>query len=164
MKSLQLTLLYLRRGDQILLALKKRGFGKDKYNGIGGKVDPGESVEQALVRECQEEITVTVTDYQKVGYLVFEEHHEQELKKMHIHIFVSSVWEGNPTETEEMKPQWFNLFDIPYSKMWPADKLWLPTVLEGNKIRGHFVLSENEEVEDYHFDTVSTTKELTSEA
>ena len=50
------TVVFLIRENQVLLAMKKRGFGEGKWNGVGGKLDPGETVEQALVRECQEEI------------------------------------------------------------------------------------------------------------
>lgn len=52
------TLLFLVRDDEILLAMKKRGFGANRYNGVGGKLDPGETVEQTLVRESEEEISV----------------------------------------------------------------------------------------------------------
>ena len=44
------SLLFLRRDDQILLAMKKRGFGSDRYNGVGGKIEPGDTVEQAMIR------------------------------------------------------------------------------------------------------------------
>ncbi len=47
------TLLFLRKNNHILLAMKKRGFGADRWNGVGGKLEPGETIEQALVRECQ---------------------------------------------------------------------------------------------------------------
>ena len=45
-----LSLLFLRREDEILLAMKKRGFGKGRWNGVGGKVEVGESIEQAMIR------------------------------------------------------------------------------------------------------------------
>ena len=59
MKKIQTTLLFLLKENQILLGMKKRGFGAGKYNGIGGKLEPDETVEQAMVRETQEEIGVT---------------------------------------------------------------------------------------------------------
>ena len=52
MNKLETTLLYLRKNDEILLAKKKRGFAKDKYNGVGGKVENGETPEEAAIREC----------------------------------------------------------------------------------------------------------------
>lgn len=46
-----------------------------------------------------------------------------------VHVFTSIKWTGNPTETKEMKPEWFGFDEIPYDKMWKDDKLWLPWLL-----------------------------------
>ncbi len=53
------SLLFLLREDEILLVMKKRGFGSGRWNGVGGKFESGETAEQATIRECQEEIGVT---------------------------------------------------------------------------------------------------------
>ena len=66
MSTKVLSLLYLRRDNEILLAMKKRGFGEGRWNGVGGKVEAGESIEQAMICEAQEEISVTLTTYEKV--------------------------------------------------------------------------------------------------
>lgn len=149
MKELELTLLYLLEDERILLAMKKRGFGMGKWNGVGGKVEANESVEEALERECFEEIDVHITEYRKVGFLVFNEIHEDERKNMKLHVFTATKWQGNPSETEEMKPQWFRVADIPFSKMWPADRIWLPVVLSGKTIKGTFSLAEDDSVIEY---------------
>jgi len=146
MKSLELTLLYLIEDNRVLLALKKRGFGEGKWNGVGGKIETGETVEQALVRECQEEIGATPIKFIKRGYLVFDEHHAGERKQMNLHVYISSKWTGDIVETEEMKPAWFNKSDIPYQAMWPADKIWLPIILSGESIHGAFKLNEDNSV------------------
>ena len=46
---------------QVLLGLKKRGFGKDKYNGLGGKQEPSETIIDAAVRELREEADMRTT-------------------------------------------------------------------------------------------------------
>lgn len=132
----QVTLLFLVRDDEILLAMKKRGFGVGHWNGCGGKLDAGETVEQALIRECQEEIGVTPTKYEKVAIhdFIMESHEDFEA-----HTFVATEWEGEPIETEEMAPRWFKKTDIPYQQMWPDDIVWLPAVLQGKKLRTSFV-------------------------
>ena len=67
----QVTLCLLVKDDEILLAMKKRGFGKGRWNGVGGKPEQGETIEEALLRETQEEIEVTPTSYHQVATLDF---------------------------------------------------------------------------------------------
>jgi mutator protein MutT len=136
------TLLFLRKDDQILLAMKKRGFGSDRYNGIGGKIEPGETIEQALIRECQEEIGVTPVHFEKVAEHDFRQNDGDAPWRMYVHAYISNAWDGEPVETEEMAPEWFNIAKIPYDNMWQDDILWLPMVLEGKKVFGNFTFDE----------------------
>jgi mutator protein MutT len=139
------TILFLRREGQILLAMKKRGFGKGRWNGVGGKADPGETVEQAAIRECQEEIGVTPLNPEFMGDIKFSMTHDPAFGH-HAHIFVATEWEGEPTETEEMRPQWFDIADIPYHDMWADDPLWLPLTLAGKKFTAVIATDENDKV------------------
>ena len=154
MKQKELTLLFLLKEDEILLAMKKRGFGKGKWNGIGGKVEDGESIEEALIRECQEEISVTPIDSKKVANLLFDEIHEHERKMMHVNVFTSRQWHGEPTESEEMKPRWFKQSQIPYDKCWSDDKYWLPQILLGRLIVASFIMSDTSQVLRHTINTV----------
>ncbi|HSX15178.1 MAG TPA: 8-oxo-dGTP diphosphatase [Candidatus Saccharimonadales bacterium] len=139
------TLLFLRRGNEVLLAMKKRGFGKGRWNGTGGKVDPGETVEQAMVRECQEEIEVTPTKYYKAAEHDFVLNAGQAGEwHMHCHAFVCSGWEGEPAETEEMAPRWFKVSEVPYDQMWQDDRHWMPQVFDGKRLRTHFTFDEHD--------------------
>lgn len=145
----QLTLLFLIRDKQVLLAMKKRGFGAGRWNGVGGKLDPGETVEQALVRECQEEINVTPTGYEKCAEIVFHEQHEGAQEALHVHAFLCIEWTGKPIETEEMAPKWFAIDSIPYEEMWADDPYWLPLVLQGKKLACEFHLDAKDQVSEY---------------
>ncbi len=143
MDILQTTLSLLRKGNQLLLAKKKIGFGQGKYNGIGGEVEKGETPEQAMIRETEEEIFVTPTKYDRVGYLEFDEFYKGDKKRIIFHIYLVEEWQGEPMESEEMDPKWFDLDNIPYNEMFPDDSYWLPLILEGKKVRAFFDFDEN---------------------
>ncbi len=150
------TLLYLRRDNQILLGMKKRRFGAGKWNGIGGKADEGETSEQTAIRECQEEIGVTPVNPQKVGYIQFLMPEDPEFDHW-CSIFVATGWEGEPTESEEMRPEWFDLDNIPYKTMWADNPIWLPHLLAGEKFEA-IVNATHSEVLSYEFRIVETIK------
>ncbi len=140
------TLLFLHKDDQILLAMKKRGFGEGRWNGVGGKVDAGETVEQALVRECQEEIGVTPTAFTKVAELDFSNDSTTDPWRQFVHVYACSKWEGEPTESEEMAPKWYNITALPYAEMWQDDQLWLPFVLRSKLVEADFTFGEHDEM------------------
>ncbi len=142
----QLTLLFLLKENQVLLAMKKRGFGAGRWNGVGGKLDEGETIEQALIRECQEEIEVTPKNFTQMAEIIFHEQHEGEQKTMQVHVFTCSEWDGEPNETEEMAPKWFNISSIPYDEMWPDDPYWLPQALAGKKLKCEFHLDAHDQI------------------
>lgn len=149
------TLLLLVRGDEILLAMKKRGFGEGKWNGVGGKVDAGETIEQALVRESQEEIGVTPMSFEKVAVHKFV--FENGTPDMDVHTYICTDWKGEPVETEEMAPRWFKQSEIPYADMWQDDHLWLPLVLQGKKLETEFTFNGD----DIKSAKLSVVKQLT---
>jgi len=138
-----MTLCIVRRGDKVLLGMKKRGFGMGRWNGFGGKVDPGETVEQAARREVKEEAGIELKDLEKVGVIDFEFQGKPGI--LEVNIFHSKLdFSGAPVESEEMKPQWFDLDEIPFSQMWPDDIHWFPLFLAGKKFTGRFLFGEGE--------------------
>lgn len=148
------TLLFLVKDDSILLAMKKRGFGEGRWNGVGGKLEPDETLEQALVRECQEEIEVTPLDYEKVAELDFVCDAETAPWHMFVHAYLCREWDGEPQETDEMAPQWFPLDHIPYEDMWQDDPHWVPLVLAGDKVKGNFQFDESDNMLEHQIQTV----------
>ena len=138
------TLAFLRRKDEILLAMKKRGFGAGRWNGVGGKAEPGESLQQTMTRECQEEIGITPLQADKVAIHDFVMNASIDPWHMHVHVFFVTKWHGEPQETDEMAPRWFRLSEIPYDDMWQDDILWLPAALLGKKLKGIMTFDQDD--------------------
>lgn len=134
-----LTLVLIESDGKVLLGMKKRGFGEGRWNGFGGKLAWGETIQEAAVREVEEETQVQVQAITQVGLLTFSFESDPTLV-LEVHVFKTNSFQGEPTETEEMKPQWFLSHEIPYDDMWPDDVYWLPMVLDGKLISGSFHL------------------------
>ncbi|XP_039631036.1 7,8-dihydro-8-oxoguanine triphosphatase [Polypterus senegalus] len=131
-----LTLVLVVQPGRVLLGMKKRGFGAGRWNGFGGKVQPGETIEQAAKRELFEESSLTCDTLEKIGQIKFEFVGETEI--MDVHIFRADTYQGEPAESDEMKPQWFNCDKIPFHQMWPDDIYWFPLMLKKKKFLGYF--------------------------
>lgn len=140
-----LTLCVIHEHPRVLLGLKKRGFGEGRWNGFGGKVQEGETVEEAGRRELMEEAGIALGSIERVGRLDFEFTATPD-EILEVHIFRGTDVQGEPTESDEMKPQWFHVDEIPFAGMWPDDKHWLPMLLEGKKFCGRFLFGEGDAI------------------
>jgi 8-oxo-dGTP pyrophosphatase MutT (NUDIX family) len=146
------TLCFLIRGDppiEVLLGLKKTGFGAGKYVGIGGKVEPGEMTAAAAIRELEEEtgIWVSESDLQRVGCLTFLFPVSPDWSQV-VHVFLATTWNGDPVESREMMPAWFRVDDIPFEQMWQDNVHWLPRILAGERIQASFTFKADNETVD----------------
>lgn len=135
------TLMFVVRDGEILLIEKKRGLGAGKINGPGGKIDPGETPLECAVRETEEELHIKVKRPRKMGELHFA---MSEVPDILCHVYLAHDFEGQPTETEEAKPFWCGLEDIPYERMWRDDVHWLPLMLDHRTFFGRFVFDGEE--------------------
>jgi 8-oxo-dGTP diphosphatase / 2-hydroxy-dATP diphosphatase len=140
-----LTLVLVCSTDAILLGMKKRGFGAGRWNGFGGKVEAGEAIEEAAVREVTEEVGIVPMGLERKGVLEFS--FESTTDVLEVHIFRVDTYRGLPVETEEMRPAWFLYHEIPFSNMWADDEFWFPYFLRGNEFSGKF-----------HFDRPATSE------
>jgi len=134
-KVIRAVIAHIIRDGKILLIEKKQGHGKGKWNGPGGKIEPGESPEDAMVREVKEEVGIDVKSYRLIGHIDFYSVNEEDWE-----VFVYRVEDfgGQPVETEEARPQWIDLSKIPYGEMWEDDRKWLPLVISGRPFEAKF--------------------------
>lgn len=139
-----LTLCLLHTDTHVLLGKKKRGFGMGRWNGFGGKVEKGETIDEGMKREMREEAGIEIPNIEKVGLMDFEFQGNPEI--LEVHIFRAREYTGEPTESEEMLPQWFPLGEIPFSEMWPDDPHWMPYFFEGKKFKGKILFGEGDSI------------------
>lgn len=143
-----MTLCLVNDGERILLGMKKRGFGQGRWNGFGGKVAAGETIEEAARRELEEEAGIRANGLQRRGIILFKfkESGLEGNPEMEVHIFSVSEFEGEIAESDEMRPQWFLHKDIPFENMWPDDKYWFPLFLAGKHFKGEVRFDDINEI------------------
>ncbi len=134
-QALNETLVYLIKNNKVLFIKKKRGFGEGFINGVGGKVEANETIEQAALREVKEEVNITVNKLIKRGVILFQNNDTEFLL---VHVFISNDFNGTPKESDEAIPLWINRDKIPWNETWGDDKFWLPKVLSGKFIYAEF--------------------------
>ena len=93
---------------------------------VGGKVEPGETKAQALIRECKEELAVTLT----VGDVFMDVVHEYPDLTVHLTLFNASIAEGEPQKLEHNDIQWITPEEIKQYAFCPADEEILAKIIE----------------------------------
>lgn len=110
------------QGDRFMAcqrpANKKRGL---LWEFVGGKVEPGETHQQALIRECQEELDITVA----VGEVFMDVVHDYPDLKVHLTLFNASIAEGTPKLLEHNDIKWITTAEIDSLDFCPADEVIL---------------------------------------
>jgi 8-oxo-dGTP diphosphatase len=129
------TLMFIIRDGSILLIRKKRGLGAGKINGPGGKIEPGESPLEAVLRETEEELGICPLQSRELGILHFQ---FTDGLAILCHVYRADDFTGQVTETDEAVPLWTPLDAIPLDEMWADDRYWLPHVLADRKFMAYF--------------------------
>ena len=119
------TLCYLLRGDDVLLlhrVKKENDLNHDKWIGIGGKFEEGESPEECLIREAWEETGLTLTGYQYRGIVTFV---SDEWEGEYMHLYTATSWTGELKECDEGVLEWISREKMKMLPQWEGDKIFL---------------------------------------
>jgi len=129
------TLGIVLQDDKILLGEKKRGeIGIGVLSGPGGKLDPGETVEECVVRETREELEIELdpSSLELIAVIDFFAADELDFR---VYIFRARISSGEIHETADIIPGWYPINDSTFERTYESDRHWLPKAARGEKFR-----------------------------
>ena len=125
------TLCYMEndRGEYLMLhrVKKENDANRDKWIGIGGKFEPGESPEECVVREALEETGLTLTDYRYRGLVTFV---SDRWETEYMHLFTATGWTGQVKTCDEGVLEWIHRDALAALPQWAGDKIFLRLLRE----------------------------------
>ena len=142
MKIIEATLVYLFKDEQCLMLYrnkKENDLHQSKWNGIGGKIEAGESPSECAIREVREESGLEVNSLNFAGHITFPAFDKEE-NDWSVFIFSSDDFSGKLTDTpDEGELHWINKEDILQLTLWEGDRYFLPLLLSKKLFLGKFV-------------------------
>lgn len=124
------TLCYIEKDGAYLMlhrTKKENDENHDKWIGVGGKFEDGESPEECVLREVKEETGLLLTDYQFRGIVTFV---SDQWETEYMHLFTASGYEGEIGTCDEGTLEWVKKSDILQLNLWEGDRLFLERLNE----------------------------------
>ena len=124
------SLCYIEDGERYLMlhrVKKEEDANKNKWIGIGGKFEEGESPEDCVLREVREETGLTLTRYRYRGIVTFV---SNVWETEYMHLFTADAWSGALSDCDEGALAWVRKADVAALPIWPGDKIFLRLLAE----------------------------------
>ncbi|SKA68450.1 8-oxo-dGTP diphosphatase [Eubacterium uniforme] len=124
------TLCYIEKEDKYLMmhrVKKEKDINKDKYIGVGGHFEYGESPDECLLREVKEETGLTLIKYKPRGIVTFiygDENQPDERVVEYMYLYTSTEFEGEIIECDEGNLEWIDKADVYNLPIWEGDKIF----------------------------------------
>ena len=137
------TLCYVRRDGQTLMihrVKKDNDIHQGKWNGLGGKLNPGESPDECAVREIYEESGLRVRDPQLKGLLTFPAFAKDE--DWYVFVYVAKDFEGELIDSPEGDLRWVDDADLTSLNLWEGDPIFLPWLDKPGVFSGKFTYKD----------------------
>lgn len=137
------TLCYLKKGGRTLMLhriKKKDDVHRGKWNGLGGKLDPGETPEECVIREVREESGLAIKDPVLKGFITFpgfDGEHD-----WYVFVYVATRFSGRLTDCAEGRLEWIDDDKILSLPLWEGDKVFLPWLERGEFFSAKFIYKD----------------------
>ncbi len=126
------TLCYIEKDGKYLMlhrTKKKKDINKDKWLGIGGKFEDGESPEECIIREVKEETGLTIRNYELRCIVTYV---STNWETEYMYVFTSNEFEGELIECNEGDLQWIDKDKVLKLKIWEGDKIFIEKIQKDN--------------------------------
>lgn len=140
------TLVYLKRDGKTLMihrVKKQADIHQGKWNGLGGKLEPGESPEACAVREVREESGLDIRSLRYGGLLVFAGFKGED---WYVWVYTSEAFDGELIDSDEGRLQWIPDAELRALPLWPSDLLFLDWLEAGKVFSARFAYSPQDEM------------------
>ena len=129
------TLCYIERNGKYLMLFrnkKKEDINAGKWIGVGGKLEPGETPDECLLREVKEETGLELTSYQKRGDILFRT--EPDGEEIMMYLYTADGFRGTLSEScSEGELAWIPIPEVMDLALWEGDRIFLKDLVEGKQ-------------------------------